>query len=149
MQGDPMREKTYAYADFNLGHAFPETHYTVASHDNDAFLSTVRHGVVRSQEGQDCAEHADPVPRPIHPTLLGSYQPQHAVFSWPTGVLHAKESVVMLTPAFPDEALVSTVTVQDLFERNGKKFVVLRITIDKAEPRTPAMVVQRTLVWPH
>lgn len=144
MSGEPL-----AYADFEPGFVFPETRYQINSQDNDAFLGTVRHEEVRSETGQLLAQLAVSAPHPIHPTLLGSYQPMHAVLSWPTGVLHARETVNLFASVYPCEALVSNVTVQDLYERNGKKFVVLRIAIDKVEARQPAMVIERTLVWPY
>ena len=144
-----MSGKELAYADLKPGHVFTETRYRISREDNEAFLGTVRYEAVRTDAGQVLPEAAVPTDRPIHPTLLGSYQPLHAAFSWPTGVLHAREQVSLLASAMPGEELASTVTVQECYERNGKKFVVLRITIDKVEDKRTAIVVERTLVWPY
>lgn len=139
-----------SFDDFSVGHEFPPYHYRVEAGDNDAFISTFDHEPVQSADGSVVRSPAAPSPvRTAHPTLVGSFQPQHASFAWPVGVLHAKEKVSLRAPVYPGEALKAIVTVKDKFIKNDKRFVVLEITSQKQETGKVALVVERTLVWPY
>jgi len=143
-----MSNQVLAYDDFQVGHAFPPHRYRIDSTDADAFLATFDHEPVQDAAGTPLRAQPGAV-RPVHPTLVGSFQPQHAAFAWPTGVLHAREVVRLRQPVYPGEQLQAVVSVKDRYLKNDRKFVVLQITIDKLENQRTAMVVERTLVWPN
>lgn len=145
-----MAGKLHAYEDFSVGHEFPPYYYRVEAGDNDAFIGTFDHEPMKDSNGSivlDSVRH--PPVRTAHPTLVGSFQPQHASFGWPVGVLHAKEKVSLKAAVYPGEALKAIVTVKDKYIKNDKRFVVLEITSQKQETGKVALVVERTLVWPH
>lgn len=145
-----MAAKLLAYDDFLVGHTFPPYEYRIDAADNDAFISTFEHAPVEDSSGSVVLSAARRPPvRVAHPTLIGSFQPQHAAFSWPVGVLHAREKVSLKAAVYPGELLKATVSVKDKYIKNDKRFVVLEITSQKQETEKVALVVERTLVWPH
>ncbi|PKO70702.1 MAG: hypothetical protein CVU22_00960 [Betaproteobacteria bacterium HGW-Betaproteobacteria-16] len=145
-----MAGNLHAYEDFSVGHEFPPYYYCVEAADNDAFIGTFDHEPVKHSNGIVVLDpEGNPSVRAAHPTLVGSFQPQHAAFSWPVGVLHAKEKVSLLATVYPGEALKAIVTIKDKYIKNDKRFVVLEITSQKQETGKVALVVERTLVWPH
>lgn len=145
-----MAAQVLAYDDFAVGHAFPPFRYRIDSADNDAFIATFDHTPVQDASGSAVLSPARRPPvRVAHPTLVGSFQPQHAAFAWPVGVLHAREKVSLKAAVYPGEFLQATVRVKDKYIRNEKRFVVLEITSQKEETGKLALVVERTLVWPH
>ena len=145
-----MATKPLAYDDFSVGYAFPPHGYRVDAGDNDAFVNTFDHSPVQDATGDVVLppKHR-PTVRAVHPTLVGSYQPMHACFEWPVGVLHAKEKVSLRMPVYPGESLESVVAVKDKYVKNEKRFVVLEITVQKKEIGKIALVVERTLMWPN
>ena len=145
-----MAQQTLHFGDFHPGHRFPPARYSISAADSDAFIRTFDHGPIRAElpatlPGVSSGAHTT---RPVHPTLVGSFQSQHTAFAWPTGVLHAREKLRLSAPVYAGEALESTVTVKDAYEKNGRKFVVLEILVRKLENGVDALVVERTLVWP-
>jgi len=144
-----MGQKTLHFADFQPGQRFPASRYRLSAADRDAFDRTFGHGQIHAESPAMLPSNVNErTVRPVHPTLVGSFQPQHAVFSWPAGVLHAREKVRLSAPVYPGEALESTVTVKETYEKNGRKFVVLNISVHKLETGAQALSVERTLVWP-
>ena len=144
-----MANKTWQFDDFQIGHRFPPSRYSIGAADSDAFLRTFTLGAVRAEPPATApaVEEARPV-RPVHPTLVASFQPQHAASAWPTGVLHAREKVRLSAPVYPGEALEACVGVKHKYEKNDRKFVVLEILVRKLENGVDALTVERTLVWP-
>ncbi|ALM85649.1 MaoC family dehydratase [Bordetella sp. N] len=145
-----MANKTWQFDDFQTGHRFPPSRYSIGAEDSDAFLRTFALGPIRAEPpaAAPTAGESRPV-RPVHPTLVASFQPQHAAFAWPTGVLHAREKVRLTAPVYPGEALEATVGVKTKYEKNDRKFVVLEIVVRKLENGADALTVERTLVWPQ
>jgi hypothetical protein len=144
-----MADPVFHHADFVVGHAFPAHRYFVDAAACDAFTRTFGHSAVRG--APDATVPGKPrrsAVRPAHPTLVASYQPMHAVFKWPDGVVHAREKLTLSAPVYPGEPLEAEISVKDSYLKNDKKFVVLEIAIRKLENRQTAMVVERTLVWP-
>ncbi|OZI36973.1 hypothetical protein CAL29_00575 [Bordetella genomosp. 10] len=144
-----MANQAWQFDDFHIGHRFPPSRYSIGAEDSDAFLRTYALGAVRAEPPATppAAEESRPV-RPVHPTLVASFQPQHAAFAWPAGVLHAREKVRLSAPVYPGEALEARVGVKDKYEKNDRKFVVLEILVRKLENGVDALTVERTLVWP-
>ncbi|MFA7666051.1 MAG: hypothetical protein WCY32_08015 [Burkholderiaceae bacterium] len=144
-----MAGRVLAFEDFTPGHTFPTTHYRISADDNRAFRQTIPFEAFRDDSERPLPAPVEAQAAAIHPTLVGSFQPQHAVFGWPAGVIHAREKVQTFLPVVPDEMLASTVSVLDCSERKGRKFVVLKIQIDKVDAGQTALIVERTLVWPY
>lgn len=146
---DDMADKTWGFDDFQIGHRFPSFRYGISAADSDDFIKTFDHDSVQT-EGcalTDSAARRRTV-RFVHPTLAGSFQPQHAAFKWPTGVLHAREKVRLTAPIYPGEALEACVTVKNKYVKNDRRFIVLEISVHKLENDRLAMIIERSLVWP-
>lgn len=143
-----MNNTTLLYDDFEVNHCFSPTLYSVSAQENDEFLNLFTHTHLQAglSEGQN--GRMENVVRPVHPILVGSFQPQHAAFAWPTGVLHAKEKISLSAPVYPGESLEARIRVKDKYLKNEKKFIVFELTVRKLETSTTALVTERTLVWP-
>jgi acyl dehydratase len=145
-----MASNELFYADFEIGRPFPPCRYSISAADSDAFIGTFDHSPVLDAAGRAVpADGAAAAVRSVHPVLVGSFQPQHAAFSWPVGVLHAREKVRLMAPVYPGEELEASVRVKDKYLKNDKRFVVLEITVRKLENARIALVAERSLVWPN
>jgi len=144
-----MKRDAMNYDDFAIGQQFPASRFAISGAENDEFIRTFAHEPVKAEPPALLPEQirASTV-RPVHPTLVGSFQPQHAAFAWPTGVLHARENISLRAPVYPGEVLEARVLVKHKYEKNDRKFIVLEITIRKLENGVDAVTVERTLVWP-
>ncbi|MYN13880.1 hypothetical protein GSY71_12100 [Pusillimonas sp. TS35] len=145
-----MNKKEWVFADFHLDQQFTPFQYRIGAAESDDFIATFDHGPVLIN-GHALAVTQEPrnTVRSVHPTLVGSFQPQHAAFAWPTGVLHAREKISLSAPVYPGEMLEAHIKVKNKFVKNDKYFVVLEIDIRKLENDCKAMTVERTLVWPQ
>ncbi|CAB3848390.1 MaoC family dehydratase [Achromobacter denitrificans] len=145
-----MASNELFYDDFEIGRLFPPSRYSIDAADSDAFIGTFEHAPLLDGSGRAVSGQGGDAPvRSVHPVLVGSFQPQHAAFAWPTGVLHAREKVRLLAPVYPGEALEASVLVKDKYLKNDKRFVVLEITVRKLENARVALVAERSLVWPN
>lgn len=148
-QEESMKANAMNYDDFTVGQQFPPSRFSISGTESDEFVGTFAHGPLKAQPPAVLSEQVHvPTVRPVHPTLVGSFQPQHAAFAWPTGVLHARESVSLRAPVFPGETLEATVFVKNKYVKNDRKFIVLEIAVRKLENGVEAVTVERTLVWP-
>lgn len=144
-----MKRSAMNYDDFAVGQLFPPSRYVISGSESDEFIRTFAHGPLTAEHPAVLPEQVRTTTvRPVHPTLVGSYQPQHAAFAWPTGVLHARESISLRAPVYTGEELEARVLVKNKYEKNQRKFIVLEITVRKLETDVDAVVVERTLVWP-
>ncbi|MCU7370071.1 hypothetical protein PEC18_04100 [Paucibacter sp. O1-1] len=84
----------------------------------------------------------------VNPVLVASFQPMKHAFSWPTGVLHAKESIRTLGAIPVGSPLTAVVSIANKYEKNGRKFVEVNLLIGSGTPRVDVIEVSRTLVWP-
>ena len=144
-----MERDAMKFEDFAVGQQFPPSRYAISGTESDKFIRTFSHGAIKAEPPAVMPDRVLPsTVRPVHPTLVGSFQPQHAAFAWPTGVLHARESTSLRAPVYPGEALEARVVVKNKYEKNDRKFIVLEITVRKLENGVDAVIVERTLVWP-
>ncbi|MBD9383059.1 MaoC family dehydratase [Achromobacter sp. ACM02] len=144
-----MASNELFYDDFEIGRLFPPSRYSIGAADSDAFIGTFEHTPVLDGSGRAVLAQGGAPVRSVHPVLVGSFQPQHAAFAWPIGVLHAREKVRLLAPVYPGEELEASVLVKDKYLKNDKRFVVLEITVRKLENARVALVAERSLVWPN
>src|SRR5690606_13829042 len=143
-----MHNNILVYDDVEIDFCFPPHHYSVAGSDNDEFLNLFAYSPLKISGDKELGLPSQHVVRPIHHVMVGSFQPQHAAFAWPTGVLHAKEKMTMTAPVYAGEKLESRSCVKTKYIRNEKRFVVLEMQIKELETITMALTVERTLVWP-
>jgi len=146
-----MDEKVWGFDDFHIGHEFAPFQYRISAAENAQFTAILGHDAIRATLGDGRAWTPTPTApdamQPIHPALVGSFQPQRAAFIWAQGLVHAREKVQLYAPAWPDELLQARVTVTDKYVKNGKRFIVIMIDIRKAQDNSLVMTIERIQAW--
>jgi hypothetical protein len=107
------------FEDIEIGYRYPVFDFVVTKKDQikfeNSFSIEFPPSWTRERERQ----------RPLSPFLLNHFHGIRARMAMPDGVLHAREKNRPSAPAYPDEQLSLTITVQSKSVKNDKQFVIL------------------------
>lgn len=135
-----MGVKLY-YEDFEIGMTYPIFEYAISAEDMELHRASYDYTL----EGmEDTAPSASE--KVISPFAINSFLAMRSVIAMPDGVLHARETLHLHSPAYVADRLHVELSVLDKYERNGRPFLVFRhrVTRDKGDP---VMDIDRTVCW--
>jgi len=140
-----MRFNGNNYDDLREGQQLASFDVIISHEWHDQFQSCFEIEALSAEKGEKAGVSKSEDPSPV---LIASFAAMKEVLEWPTGVLHARESIVSRQPIKIGEPLRIQTRISKKFEKSDKKFIVLSIDIYKENSETAAMTVERTLVWP-
>lgn len=146
-----METNGLLFDEIDEGSVCPPFELYVDEQELAAFHRCVVSGPLRGPDGAvvngASADRPERIPLPLF--LLGTFRATKAAIPMPSGVVHAREKIELLAPAYLHERLRVQVRVKAKFRKHDKRFVVVDQTLERVEDGTVVIQIERTLLWPR
>lgn len=144
-----MEGKSLLFDDIDEGSVYSPYEFCVDAHSLAAFHRCVVLGRVHGPDAAMASgASADAPNAPLSLFVLGTFRATKAAIPMPSGVVHTREKVSLLAPAYLHDRLRAHVRVKTKYRKNDKRYVVVEQNLERISDGAVVMQIERTLLWP-